>query len=105
MEIGGITYTAGVIILLPILLIHRDTKFWGEDAKEFKTERFAEGISKASKVAGAFIPFSAGPRVCIGQNFALIEAKIGLSMILQHFFFELSPSYVHAPHNAFTVQP
>ncbi|XP_039115546.1 cytochrome P450 72A15-like [Dioscorea cayenensis subsp. rotundata] len=105
MEIGGITYPAGVIFFLPILFIHHDTEFWGEDAKEFKPERFAEGISKASKVAGAFFPFSVGPRVCLGQNFALIEAKIGLSMILQHFCFELSSSYIHAPHNVFTVQP
>ncbi|KAH7651911.1 11-oxo-beta-amyrin 30-oxidase protein [Dioscorea alata] len=105
MEIGGITYPAGVIFFLPVLFIHHDTEFWGEDAKEFKPERFAEGISKASKVAGAFFPFSVGPRVCLGQNFALIEAKIGLSMILQHFCFELSPSYIHAPHNFFIVQP
>ncbi|KAH7651908.1 11-oxo-beta-amyrin 30-oxidase protein [Dioscorea alata] len=104
-EVGGITYPSGMIFLLPILLIHSDQEFWGEDAKEFKPERFAEGISKASKVAGAFLPFSAGPRVCIGQSFALIEAKIALSMILQRFSFELSPSYIHAPFNLLIVQP
>ncbi|KAM0932723.1 putative secologanin synthase [Dioscorea sansibarensis] len=105
MEVGGIIYPPEVILSLPILLIHGDPEFWGEDAKEFKPERFAEGISKASKVAGAFFPFGAGPRVCIGQNFALIEAKIGLSMVLQHFSFELSPSYIHAPCTVVTLQP
>ncbi|KAH7651915.1 11-oxo-beta-amyrin 30-oxidase protein [Dioscorea alata] len=104
-EVGGIAYPAGVTFLLPILFIHHDTEFWGEDAKEFKPERFAEGISKASKVAGAFFPFGGGPRICIGQNFTLIEAKIGLSMILQHFSFELSASYIHAPCFDFTIQP
>ncbi|KAM0932728.1 putative secologanin synthase [Dioscorea sansibarensis] len=105
MEIGGITYPPGVHFVLPILLIHHDTEFWGEDAKEFKPERFAEGISKASKVAGAFFPFGVGRRVCIGQSFALIQAKMGLSMVLQHFSFELSASYIHAPCMALTVQP
>ena len=105
MELGGITYPPGVMLFMPILLIHHDPEFWGEDAKEFKPERFAEGISKASKVAGAFFPFGGGPRVCIGQNVALIQAKIGLSMILQHFSFMLSPSYIHAPCTVVTLQP
>ncbi|KAM0932724.1 putative 11-oxo-beta-amyrin 30-oxidase [Dioscorea sansibarensis] len=64
MEVSGISYPPGVIFFMPILSIHSDSEFWGEDAKEFKQERFAEGISKASKVAGAFFPFGGSPRVC-----------------------------------------
>ncbi|KAJ0961256.1 hypothetical protein J5N97_000756 [Dioscorea zingiberensis] len=105
MELGGINYPPGVLLQLPLLFIHHDPEFWGEDAKEFNPERFSEGILKASKVPGAFFPFGGGPRICIGQSFALIEAKIGISMILQHFSFELSPSYIHAPHTPLTLQP
>jgi cytochrome P450 len=105
LELGGVRYPAGVRLLLPIVTIHHDPALWGEDADEFKPARFAEGVAKASKDAPAFFPFGWGPRVCIGQNFALLEAKIALSMILQRFEFQLSPSYTHAPFPVSTLQP
>ncbi|KAL2945127.1 11-oxo-beta-amyrin 30-oxidase [Bienertia sinuspersici] len=98
-------YSGWVDVTLPTLLIHHDPEIWGEDVDEFKPERFSEGLSKGSKDQLAFFPFGFGPRTCVGQNFALVEAKVALSMILQNFSIQLSPSYSHAPHTVMMLQP
>ena len=104
-ELGKIRIPKGAMLILPFLVWHHDERYWGADANEFRPERFSEGVAKASKVAGAFIPFSLGPRACIGQHFALIEAKVVLCTILQHYRFQLSPTYQHSPTTVLTLQP
>ncbi|KAI5058034.1 hypothetical protein GOP47_0026204 [Adiantum capillus-veneris] len=101
----GTVLPRGAGITIACLYIHRDKEVWGEDADEFRPDRFANGVSQACNNPYAFMPFGIGPRTCIGQHFALMEAKIILSLILQSFQFHLSPSYRHAPITAITMRP
>ncbi|XP_057525269.1 cytochrome P450 72A397-like [Amaranthus tricolor] len=104
-KLGDLTVPPGVVLSVSILHAHLDPKVWGDDAKEFNPERFSQGIAKATKGTNAYLPFGWGPRICIGQNFALLEAKMALAMILQCFSFELSPSYIHAPTSLTALTP
>jgi len=69
-----------VSIILPQL--HRDREAWGEDAEQFKPERFEDPAKVPSH---AYKPFGNGQRACIGMQFALHEAALVLGMILQQF--------------------
>lgn len=86
-------------------VIHRDQELWGDDADNFRPERFANGISGACKEAHGFMPFGFGPHTCIGQTFAMLEAKLVLASVLQRFRFCLSNSYQHAPRLFATLRP
>lgn len=104
-KLGNITLPAGAFMQLHTMLSHHDRYIWGDDVKEFNPDRFSQGVSKVTKGQVVYTPFGGGPRVCIGQNFAMLEAKMALAMILLRFSFELSPSYSHAPRTIITLLP
>ncbi|TQD93138.1 hypothetical protein C1H46_021231 [Malus baccata] len=105
-RLGQVVVPADVELHVSNLALHHEPKYWGKDVQLFKPERFSEGVAKATNNnAVAFMPFGMGPRTCVGMNFAIIEAKIALSMILQRYSFTLSPGYVHSPIQFLTVRP
>ena len=105
MKLGNLTIPKDTHITIPPAIIHRNKKYWGEDANEFNPMRFAKGVKNAAEHPNALIAFSIGPRACIGQNFAIMEGKTVMALILQRFSFSLSPKYKHAPADRLTLQP
>nr|AEM42984.1 cytochrome P450 [Siraitia grosvenorii] len=105
-RLGRLVLPKTITVAVPTIAVHQDTEYWGEDAHVFKPERFSEGIAKVieSNSAG-YLPFGLGPRICVGMNFALNEAKIVISMILRRYSFTLSPAYSHSPIQLVTVCP
>lgn len=97
---------AGTSVFIPIAGIHRDPDNY-DRPDEFEPLRFQHGIGRASKHGHplAYLPFSAGPRNCIGSNFATLEARMILARLLQRLDFEVLPSYVHKPMPTITLRP
>ncbi|OAY71861.1 Cytochrome P450 734A1 [Ananas comosus] len=104
-KLANLTVPAGTGFIVPIIAIHHDKDLWGENADVFDPSRFSEGVAKAAKHPMAFMPFTVGPRICIGMNFVLMEAKIILAMLLQKFRFVVSPNYKHEPSYSVIMKP
>ncbi|KAL3025950.1 hypothetical protein AAZX31_04G205800 [Glycine max] len=104
-QIGNLNVPKGVCLWTLIPTLHRDPEIWGPDANEFKPERFSEGVSKACRFPHAYVPFGLGTRLCLGKNFAMVQLKVVLALIISKFSFSLSPSYRHSPAYRMIVEP
>ena len=82
-------------------LIQRNPKIWGPDATTFNPDRWLDDTYMSSIPVGAYRPFERGPRNCIGQDLAMLEAKVALAMVARAFEFALpagaaEPYSIHA---------
>ncbi|KAJ1296971.1 hypothetical protein BS78_01G342400 [Paspalum vaginatum] len=101
----GIKVPQGTVISISIGTLHRDKEVWGSDAVEFNPMRFKNGVARAARDPNALLTFALGPRACIGQSFAIVEAQVVMATILGKFALSLSPAYVHKPKYAFSLVP
>lgn len=80
-ELAGRTLKAGTLLRITPWVIQRDERWW-PDPGCFRPERFLD--DNASAPRSAWMPFGAGPRVCIGQHFAMLEMTLVAALLLQH---------------------
>ncbi|MBN9522089.1 cytochrome P450 [bacterium] len=92
LELGGYRVKKGYTIFMSQWVNHRDPKYF-PDPEAFKPERWLDGLAKRIPKY-AYYPFGGGPRVCIGNTFALMEAAILLATIGQRYRFTLDPGAV-----------
>ncbi|KAL6608224.1 hypothetical protein ACP70R_041287 [Stipagrostis hirtigluma subsp. patula] len=92
-NIMGYDVPEGAVVLINSWAISRDPKIWGDDAEEFRPERFADGDTAAGVDLNGthyeFTPFGAGRRICPGLAFAQPQMEIMLAVLLYHFDWEL----------------
>jgi len=102
-EIGGYIVPAGSNIIVSPWVTHRDARFFPQP-DSFDPERWS-GEREQLAPKFAYFPFGGGPRICIGNNFALIEAAILLAVVAQRFQISLAPGQTIEPLASITLRP
>jgi cytochrome P450 len=102
-DLGGTPVRAGTPITVPIYAVHRHADLWDEPER-FDPGRFAPEAAKA-RDRYAYLPFAAGPRICIGMGFALSEAVAILAVLVRSLRFSLRPGYLPVLKQRITLRP
>lgn len=87
-EYQGYKIEKGMLLIVPVYSIHHDDQFY-QEPEEYRPERF-EAYESSNRHPVAFLPFGEGPRICIGLRFGMLQARVGLAILLNHFKFTLS---------------
>lgn len=96
------TVGKGASVVVSPWLIHRHRDLW-DDPDAFNPDRYANNASRES-LRNAYLPFSMGPRVCMGAAFALQEAVLILSSMARHYALEAVPGHVPQPVGRLTIR-
>jgi cytochrome P450 len=102
-EISGYPLAPGLIVIIPTWVVHRDPR-WFEDPDAFRPERW-EGDLARRLPRFAYLPFGGGPRQCVGNGFAMMEAILLLATIAQRFRLTMEPGQHVTPTPYVTVRP
>lgn len=101
-ELGGYRIPADASVSLIIINVHHDPRFW-DDPERFDPDRFTPERAEG-RPAFAYLPFGAGPRLCIGNQFALTEAHLVLAAVAARFALRLVPGHPVKPNPIFVLR-
>ena len=93
----------GALVVISPYLLHRHEMLW-QAPEQFSPERFLPGPRDAIS-RYAYLPFGAGPRVCIGQQFAMVEAVLVLATLLRRLRFDYAGDEAPMPVQRITLRP
>jgi cytochrome P450 len=102
-QIGGYDFPTGTTFLMSQWVMHRDPRYF-DDPDAFRPERWLDGLADRLP-AGVYFPFGGGPRRCIGQGFAMLEASLAIATLAQRFRFRLVPGQTVVPEPLVTLRP
>jgi cytochrome P450 len=102
-EIGGWRVPAGATIFISQWAMHRDPRFFA-DPEAFRPERWTKELEETLP-RYAYLPFGGGPRVCIGNRFAMMEAVLLLATVAQRFRLQLASAEEIQPFPSVTLRP
>jgi len=102
-ELQGYPIAANSMIMISPYAMHRHPAFW-EEPEQFDPERFTSERS-AARPAYAYFPFGGGPRICIGNHFAMMEAQLILSTVAQRYQLRLIPGHPVEAQMVITLRP
>ena len=103
LPVGGYVVPAGATALLSQYVIHHDPR-WYPDPWRFDPDRW-EPEAVAARPKYSFFPFGAGPRMCIGEDFAWMEGMLVLATIARHWRFRLVPGHPIGLSPRITLRP
>jgi cytochrome P450 len=103
LDLGAYRVSRGTTVFMTACVIHRDAR-WFDDPDAFRPDRWADGLIQRIP-RYAYFPFGGGPRICIGNNFAQMEAALVLATIAQRYRLRLAPDAVVAPLASMTLRP
>jgi cytochrome P450 len=101
--VRGYRIPKGSFVGVSPYLLHRHPAYW-KNPEGFDPDRF-DAASSAGRHKYAYLPFGGGPRVCIGNHFAIMEAQVVLSVLSRRFRVELLPGARVEPEPLITLRP